>query len=161
MSKTLVVYYSATGQTERVAKIAAEKLGADLFELQPATPYSEADFDWTDLESRVSKEHNDESLRDIDLVQETPENWDEYDTVLIGCPIWYGIFAWPVNRFMKINSFADKTVVPFCVSHSSPLGDSDKLLHEMTSSGDWKDGYRFAMDPSEEEIDSWLKGLGL
>ncbi len=160
MGKTLVAYYSATGQTERVARIIAEKLGAHLFELQPTAPYSEADFDWTNPESRVSKEHGDESLRDVDLVQETPENWEEYDTVFIGCPIWYGIFAWPVNRFMKINSFADKTVVPFCVSHSSPLGDSDQQLRAMTSSGDWKNGVRFAMDPSEEEIEEWLKGLG-
>ena len=160
MGKTLVAYYSATGQTERVARIIAEKLGANLFELQPAAPYSEADFDWTNPESRVSKEHGDESLRDVDLVQETPENWEEYDTVFIGCPIWWGIFAWPVNRFMKINSFADKTVVPFCVSHSSPLGDSDQQLRAMTSSGDWKNGIRFAMNPSEEEIEEWLKGLG-
>lgn len=161
MGKTLVVYYSASGQTERVARIIAEKLGANLFELQPTAPYSEADFDWTNPESRVSKEHGDENLRNVDLVQETPENWEEYDTVFIGCPIWYGIFAWPANRFMKINSFADKTVVPFCVSHSSPLGDSDQQLRAMTSSGDWKNGVRFAMDPSEAEIEEWLKGLGL
>lgn len=161
MSKILVVYYSAQGHTKNAAEIIARKLGADLFELQPAKPYSEKDFDWTDLESRVSQEHNDEALRDIDLVQERPDNWDEYDVVLIGYPIWYGIAAWPVNRFVKINSFIDKVVQPFCTSHSSPLGDSDKLLEGMTSSGDWREGARFFQDPKVDELENWAEGLGL
>ena len=161
MSKVLVAYYSAQEHTKRAAEIIAKRLGADLFELQPVKPYSEADFDWTDLESRVSQEHNDESLRDIDLVQETPENWDDYDAVLIGYPVWYGIAAWPVNRFVKINSFVNKTVVPFCTTHSSPLGESDKLLHEMTSSGDWREGVRFFQDAPAGELEDWAESLGL
>ena len=161
MSKILVAYYSAQGHTKRTAEIIARKLKADLFELQPVKAYSEADFDWGDFNSRVSQEHNDESLRDIDLVQEKPDNWDDYDVVLIGYPIWYGIAAWPVNRFIKINSFIDKTVVPFATSHSSPLEDSDKLLHQMTSSGNWRDGVRFYQDAPEGELENWAESLGL
>ena len=161
MGKKLVVFYSAQGHTRAVSEKVAKLLGADLFELQPVQPYTEADFDWTNPDSRVSREHNDENLRNIDLVQETPDNWDEYDTILIGYPIWYGIAAWPVNRFVKINSFINKTVAPFCTSHSSPLGDSDSLLQNMTTSGEWKEGFRFFQEPSDMEIESWIHGLGL
>lgn len=84
--KTLVVYYSATGSTRAVAQVAADTLGADLFEITPVEPYSSDDLNWTNDDSRVSREHNDESLRDVELTQVTPENWDSYDTVLIGYP---------------------------------------------------------------------------
>ena len=87
--KTLVVYYSATGSTRAVAQVAADTLGADLFEITPVEPYSSDDLNWTNDDSRVSREHNDESLRDVELTQVTPENWDSYDTVLIGYPIWW------------------------------------------------------------------------
>lgn len=160
MSKILVAYYSAQGHTKRAAKIVAERLGADLFELRPTKPYEESDFDWANLESRVSKERANEELQDVDLVQEVPDNWDSYDIVLIGYPLWYAIPAWPINRFIKINSFIGKIVVPFCTSHSSPLSDSDKMLHRMTSTGDWRPGIRFYQDVPEEELASWAEGLG-
>lgn len=86
--KTLVVYYSASGNTERVAKAAAEAAGADLFEIVPVEPYTSDDLNWTNDNSRVSREHDDESLRDVELVSTEVENWDSYDTVLIGYPIW-------------------------------------------------------------------------
>ena len=85
---TLVVYYSATGNTEQVANYIADITGGDLFELEPAEPYTSDDLDWTDDNSRVSQEYYDESLRDVELVADTVENWDSYDTVFIGYPIW-------------------------------------------------------------------------
>ncbi|MGN0777762.1 MAG: flavodoxin [Aristaeellaceae bacterium] len=95
--KTLVVYYSATGNTERVGGIIAAETGADVFVLEPVEPYSDADLNWTNPDSRVSYEHeHPEAQRAVVLVQVTPENWEAYDTVYIGYPIWWGIAAWPV-----------------------------------------------------------------
>ena len=99
--KTLVVYYSASGNTERVAKAAAEAAGADLFEIVPVEPYTSEDLNWTNDNSRVSREHNDESLRDVELTSTEVANWDSYDTVLIGYPIWWGIAAWPTDGFVR------------------------------------------------------------
>ena len=84
--KTLVVYYSATGTTEGVAQTIADTTGADLFEIQPVEPYTDEDLNWTNDDSRVSREHDDESLRDVDLVSTSVDNWDSYDTVFIGYP---------------------------------------------------------------------------
>ena len=87
----LVVYYSATGNTEEVANYIADTTGGDLFELEPVEPYTDDDLNWSDDNSRVSQEHEDESLRDVELVSTDVENWDSYDTVFIGYPIWWGI----------------------------------------------------------------------
>ena len=136
----LVVYYSATGNTEAVAGYIAEATGGDLFELEPAEPYNDADLNWTDENSRVTLEHEDESLRDVELVADTVDNWDSYDTVFIGYPIWWGIAAWPVDTFVEANDFTGKTVIPFCTSSSSGLGQSGELLSEMAGTGDWLEG---------------------
>ena len=109
--KTLVVYYSASGNTERVAKDIAEAAGADLFEIVPTEPYTDDDLDWTDDNSRVTREHEDESLRDVPLTTTEVPAWDSYDTVFIGYPIWWGIAAWPVDTFVKSNDFTGKTVI--------------------------------------------------
>ena len=108
--KTLVVYYSALGNTKDVAEKIAKITEADLFEIEPVEPYTDDDLDWTDDDSRVSREHDDESLRDVELVSTTVDNWDSYDTVYIGYPIWWGIAAWPVDNFVKENDFTGKTV---------------------------------------------------
>ena len=130
LGRVLVVYYSAQNHTEAVAQQIAENLNADIFEIQPVDEYSNADLNWTDDNSRVSREYADESLRNIELVSTTVENWDDYDTVLIGYPIWWGIAAWPVDTFVKANDFNGKTVIPFCTSSSSGLGRSGELLAE-------------------------------
>lgn len=159
--KVLVVYYSASGNTERVANDIADTLNADIFELVPQTPYTDADLDWTQKGSRVNKEHDDESLRDIPLVKDTVENWDEYSTIIIGYPIWWGIAAWPVNEFVKNNDFTGKTVIPFATSSSSGMGESGTLLEEMAGTGNWQAGQRFSSGVSEDEVANWTKGLGL
>lgn len=157
--KTLVVYYSAQGHTEEVANKIANNLGADIFKIEPVDEYSSADLDWTDSNSRVSQEHDDESLRNIELVSTNVENWDSYDTVLIGYPIWWGVAAWPVDTFVKANDFTGKTVIPFCTSSSSGLGNSGDLLAEETNSGDWQDGHRFRSNPSDSDINNWTDSL--
>ena len=90
-SKILVAYFSGSGNTERVAQDIADELGTDIFEITPVTPYTSADLDWTTSGSRVNREHDNEALRDIALTQTTPANWDEYDTVFIGYPIWWAL----------------------------------------------------------------------
>ena len=159
--KILVVYYSATGTTKRVATAIADATGADLYEITPVEPYTSDDLNWTNSSSRVSREHDDESLRDIALTEITPTDWDSYDTVLIGYPIWWGIAAWPVDNFVKGNDFTGKTVIPFCTSSSSGLGDSGNLLEEMAGTGDWQEGHRFSSGASDADAADWVASLNL
>ena len=159
--RTLVVYYSATGNTEAVANYIAQATGGDLFELEPVDPYTDEDLNWTDENSRVVYEHDNEDARDVELVADTVDNWDEYDTVFIGYPIWWGIAAWPVDTFVEANDFTGKTVIPFCTSSSSDLGESGQLLAEMAGTGDWQEGMRFRSSASEADVQEWLNGLGL
>ena len=160
-SKILVVYYSATGSTKAVAETIADTAGADLFEITPVDPYTSDDLNWTNDNSRVSVEHNDESKRDVPLTKTTPDNWADYDTVFIGYPIWWGIAAWPVNNFITGNDFTGKTVIPFCTSASSGLGQSGELLAEIAGTGNWKNGERFSSGASSSDIESWVNGLDL
>ena len=160
-SNVLVVYYSATGNTAQVAQYIADSTGGDLFEIQPVEPYTDDDLNWTDDNSRVSQEHADESLRDVELVADTVDNWDQYDTVFIGYPIWWGIAAWPVDDFVEANDFTGKTVIPFCTSSSSGLGESGQLLADMAGTGDWQEGQRFRSGASQEDVQSWVEELGL
>lgn len=159
--KVLVVYYSASGNTKRVAEDIAEAADGDLFEITPAEPYTSDDLNWTNSDSRVSREHDDESLRDVPLTTTEVENWDDYDTVFIGYPIWWGIAAWPVDTFVKNNDFTGKTVIPFATSSSSGMGQSGTLLSEMASTGDWQDGQRFSSGASQSDVADWVSGLGL
>lgn len=160
-SKILVVYYSATGSTKAIAETIADTSGADLFEITPVDPYTSDDLNWTNDNSRVSVEHNDESKRDVPLIKTTPDNWADYDTVFIGYPIWWGIAAWPVNNFVKGNDFSGKTVIPFCTSTSSGLGQSGNLLADMAGTGNWQDGERFSSGASSSKVESWVNGLDL
>ena len=159
--KTLVVYYSSTGNTRAAAEYIASATGGDIFEIIPAEPYSADDLDWTNDNSRVSLEHEDQSLRNVELEASVPENWKDYDTVFIGYPIWWGIAAWPVDTFIKANDFSDKTVIPFCTSASSELVESGELLAEMAGTRIWLPGERFAQNVSEEEITEWISSLNL
>ena len=158
-SNVLVVYFSAQGHTEAVSEQIAENLGADLFEIVATDEYTSDDLNWTDSDSRVSREHDDEALRDVELVSTTVDNWEDYDTILIGYPIWWGIAAWPVNTFVEANDFSGKTVVPFCTSSSSGLGQSGEILAELAGTGNWQDGHRFSSNPSEADIKSWTDSL--
>ena len=155
----LVVYFSATGNTESIAGYIAEAAGADIFELTPVEPYSSADLNWTDESSRVVMEYEDESLRDVALTVTTPENWDSYDTVFIGYPIWWGIAAWPVSSFVEANDFTGKTVIAFCTSSSSGLGESGALLEQAAGSGEWLEGMRFRGSSSQDEVSAWAQSV--
>lgn len=159
--KTLVVYYSASGNTEEAAGYIAAATGGELFGLEPKEAYTDADLDWTDEDSRVCREHENEDERNVELVSDTVPDWDSYETVFIGYPIWWGIAAWPVNGFVTANDFTGKTVILFCTSASSGLGESGELLEEMAGTGSWLDGERFSSGVSEEDVKTWVDGLGL
>ena len=157
-SRTLVVYYSATGSTERIANMIAAETGADVFVITPAEPYTDADLNWTDNNSRVVYEHeHPEAQNEVALTEITPENWDNYDTVYIGYPIWWGIAAWPVNQFVTGNDFTGKAVIPFCTSASSGLGQSGTLLAEAACTGAWLEGARFSYGTEEADIQAWVQ----
>lgn len=157
--KVLVVYYSAQNHTKSVAERIAQNLNADIFEIVPEEVYTSNDLDWSNNNSRVSKEHNNESLRNVKLKTTKVENWENYDTVLIGYPIWWGIAAWPVDTFVKANNFDGKNVIPFCTSASSDLGQSGRLLEQEANSGDWQAGHRFSSGASDSDIEKWTDSL--
>lgn len=156
----LVAYYSGTGNTRRVAKRLAKDLDADLFEIEPANAYSEADLDFNDEDSRVVQEYEDESKRDDSLKKNAPDNFADYDTVLIGYPIWWSDAAWAMQGFASKNDFTGKTVIPFCTSYSSPIGDSGDTLKDLADGkGDWREGERFEERASNSDIDDWADSL--
>lgn len=159
--KAVVVYFSGSGNTKRVAGFVADELKADTFELVPVHPYSDADLNWRDRDSRVNKEHEDESLRDIELVSTEVPNWSEYDVVMVGYPVWWREASWVVDHFIKNNDFTGKKVVPFCTSTSSGLGDSGSELAKMAGSGNWLDGKRFSEKAEESSVREWVRGLNL
>ena len=160
----LVAYFSATGNTEEAAGYIASLTGGDLFEITPADPYTADDLNWGDSQSRVSIEHDtivNGGTVTVALTQTTPANWDSYDVVFLGYPIWWYEAAWPVNGFVTGNDFTGKTVIPFCTSSSSGIGQSGALLAEMAGTGDWRQGRRFSSDISEGDVRAWLNGMGL
>ncbi len=157
--KTLVVYYSAQGHTDTITKEIASNLNADIFELIPENEYTSEDLNYNNKNSRVSKEHDDESLRNVPFKNTKVENWDSYDNILIGYPIWWEIAAWPVNNFVLDNDFTGKTVIPFCTSASSGLGSSGKLLADMAKTGTWQEGHRFSSNASNSDIKAFTDSL--
>lgn len=156
-STTLVAYFSATGSTKRVAEDIATTTGGTLFAIEPAEAYTSDDLNYNDADSRVSREHDDERLRDVKLKTTEVPDWDRYTTVYIGYPIWWGVAAWPMNTFVRANDFSGKTVIPFCTSASSPLGSSASELAKLSNGGDWKDGQRFSSSESAQNVEAWVR----
>lgn len=159
--KNLVAYYSASGTTKRIADYIAEEMNADVFVITPVNEYTDADLDWIDSNSRVVQEHNNLSNVHVELVQTAPNNFDTYDNIFIGYPIWWQEASWVVNDFVTENDFTGKNVIPFCTSMSSPLGESGTKLEAMAGTGNWLDGIRFTSRSSEEDVKEWAKGLDL
>ena len=158
--KTLVAYYSATGTTERIAEYIAEEMNADIFVITPEEEYTSADLNWTNPDSRVVAEHNDPE-RHTELVTTDVPEWESYDNVFIGYPIWWQEAAWVVDDFVKNNDFTGKNVIPFCTSSSSPLGESGTKLAEMAGTGNWLEGMRFRSSSSADDVAEWVQSLDL
>jgi flavodoxin len=157
----LVAYFSATGHTEAIAQIIAENLGADTFVLTPTTPYTSDDLNYNDQSSRVSNEVGQRDTIDVQLEQVTPDGFDGYDTIFVGYPIWWQDFSWVMGEFLTGNDFSGKTVIPFCTSAASPLGESAAHIAEKAGTGDWLDGQRFAIGTAEEDVVAWLDSIEL
>ncbi len=157
--KTLVVYFSAQGHTRAIAESIAAKLGADIFEVVPEQPYTEADLDWRDDNARAAREHSDEALQNIALTNKAIDNWSDYERIILAYPVWWGTSAWAIDSFVKANQWDNKTVFPIAVSHSSPLGDSDTKLAVLAGAGNWQPGKRFSQDANESEIEEWVNSL--
>lgn len=158
--KVLVVFYSATGNTERVAGYIKDYLNADIFKLTPLKPYTAEDLNYRNRNSRVMRERDDEAMRKITLVASRADNWEAYDTVFIGYPIWSAIAAWPVNAFIENNDFTGKTVIPFCTHGGSGLGRSGELLAKLAGSGSWTQGKAFASGAGRSTVERWLRDEG-
>ena len=124
-------------------------------------PYTDEDLDYNDDNSRTSREYADESLRNVELVAATVEDFSAYKNIFVGYPIWWAEPAWPVNSFVELNDFTGKTVIPFCTSGGSGLGRSGEMLAEMAGSGEWLEGMRFGSSVSEEDVVAWVDGLKL
>lgn len=154
--KTLVAYFSATGVTKGAAEKLAEVTGGDLYEIQPEVPYTDADLDWQDKQSRSSVEMADLSSRPA--IKGKVENLNDYDTVFIGFPVWWYTAPTIINTFIEANDLKGKTVIPFCTSGGSSIKKSAEDLKKAYPDLNWKEG-RLLNKVSKEELESWVKGL--
>ena len=153
MSKTLVAYFSASGTTAKVAKEMAEAIGADLFEIKPETPYSGADLNWQNKNSRSSVEMNDRSSRPAIAVKAA--DMPQYDVVFVGFPVWWYREPSIIDTFMESYDFAGKTVIPFATSGGSGLGDSAVNMQKLAKGAKVVNGKRFSGSASAEELKAW------
>lgn len=158
-AKTLVVYYSQTGSTKKLAEFIAKETKGDLFEIKPAQAYSSADIDWTDENSRVVKEYNNMPNIEVKLENTNVSNFESYDKVFIGAPIWWGELSWVVDDFVKSNDFKGKKLVAFSTSQSSGNSESGKRLEGYTKDVQWLKGERFSSNFNEDDVKKWLETL--
>lgn len=155
--KTLVVYFSATGTTEPLAEYAAEILNADIYEIVPENPYTEADLAYY-TNGRADQEQNNPNARPA--ISGSVENMEEYSTIVLGYPIWHGQAPRIISTFLESYDFSGKTILPFCTSHSSGIGSSADNLHDLCSdSVNWLEGKRFEAGTTKEAMETWLKNV--
>ena len=159
-SKTLIAYFSASGETERLAHTLAAVTGGDLHEIVPAEPYTAADLDWNNRTSRSSVEMNDPASRPA--VANRVADMGAYDVVFVGFPIWWYVAPTIVSTFLEAYDFAGKTVIPFATSGGSGMGRTGEALRACCSPETrWLPGKRFASRADEAELRAWMDGLGL
>ena len=157
--KVLVVYFSSTGNTKRVAEFISSDLKSEIFEIIPEIAYTSSDLNWRDSNSRSMKELSDESARPE--IKNKIKNLSQYNTIFLGYPIWSGEAPKIMLTFMESNDFTGKTVIPFVTSDSSGIGSSAKKLEKLGKGATWKEGRRFSAGSTEEEVKEWISSLGL
>ena len=158
-TKVLVAYFSATGTTKGVAERIADGLNADLYEIVPEKPYTDADLNYNDNSSRSTVEMNDSDARPE--ISGSVENMDQYDIVFLGYPIWWGDAPRIMSTFVESYDFSGKTVVPFCTSGGSGIGSSASNLEKLTNGATWLDGKRLNGSDSQDTVMEWVNSLGL
>lgn len=158
VSNILVVYFSATGATKPLAEYAADTLNADIYEIVPEVPYTEADLAYY-TNGRADREQNDSSARPA--ISGNVKNMEQYDTILLGYPIWHGQAPRIISTFLESYDFSEKTILPFCTSHSSGIGASDTNLHPLAQNAEWLNGSRFAAGTSKKDIAAWLDEMNI
>ena len=157
MSKVLVAYFSASGVTEKLAKNLAQAVNADLYEIKPEKPYTSADLDWRDKNSRSSVEMNDKTFRPA--VSGKLENMLEYDTIYVGFPIWWYVAPTIINTFLEQYDMNGKTIIPFATSGGSGMGNTNAELAPSCKGAVLKDGKRFSANASVDELKKWAENL--
>lgn len=158
--KTLVAYFSCTGNTRQLAKTLSDVVDGDLYEITPATPYTDVDLDWTNEMSRSSVEMKDKSSRPA--ISGKLENMKDYEVIFVGFPIWWYVAPTIINTFLESYDFSGKTIIPFCTSGGSGVGDTDKYLHPSCSEKTlWRPAKRFANSTRKPALKNWVEGLKL
>ena len=155
MSKVLVAYFSASGVTAKVAKRLSNVIGADLYEIMPENPYTNADLNWQDKQSRSSVEMNDRNSRPA--IRNTVTDMDKYDVVFVGFPIWWYREPSIIDTFMEAYSFDGKTVIPFATSGSSGMGDSSDNMQKLAKGAKVVQGKRFGSNAPDDELKAWAE----
>lgn len=155
MSKVLVAFFSASGVTAKVAKRLSSVIGADLYEIKPESPYTNADLNWQDKQSRSSVEMNDRNSRPA--IGNTVTDMDKYDVVFVGFPIWWYREPSIIDTFMEAYSFDGKTVIPFATSGSSGMGDSSDNMQNLAKGAKVVQGKRFGSNAPEDELKAWAE----
>ncbi len=159
MGNVLVAYFSNTGNTESVANTIAQATGGDIYEIVPSEPYTDEDLDYNNDNSRANIEQNDPDARPF--IDGVVENMNEYDTVFIGYPIWWGDAPKIICTFVEGYDFTDKNIVPFCTSGGSGISTSEDTLEGLAGEGNWLEGRRFDRNASVDDINEWLESIGL
>lgn len=154
----LMAYFSCTGTTEGIAEGIADITGASTFRIEAEVPYTAADLDYNS-DCRANREQNNPKARPA--IKGMPDGLDRYDVVFIGYPIWWGEAPRIISTFLENGDFKGKTIVPFCTSHSSGLGSSDRNLHSLAPDAVWIPGRRFAENISKTELEKWISGLDI
>lgn len=158
--KILVAYFSCSGVTKRAAEMIAKEAGAELYEIKPEVPYTAADLDWMNRQSRSSVEMKDPSSRPA--ISGKVENMEDYGTVFVGFPIWWYVAPTIINTFLESYDFSGKTIVPFATSGGSGLGKTEeKLMPSCSGAAVWKPGRILNGRISEDALKSWVKELKL
>lgn len=159
MSRILVAYFSASGKTAKLAETLAEAIGADVFAIEPKTPYTKADLDWTNKKSRSTLEMNDPASRPA--IRDVRDNMSDYDTVFVGFPVWWYIAPTIINTFLESYDMSGKTIVPFATSGGSGMGKTNEKLFPSCKGAKLMEGKVFKSSASASELSKWVDGLKL